>query len=84
MYRQTMLFHAHLGARNFSNLETDEVQWGDLIDLFCIIHPGWDEMKPTTSNNLPTAEIQISYDHNRCVSIQYGLPGDFHTSLIPM
>lgn len=57
MDRQTVSFHTHLGARNFSNLEIDEVQQGDLIDLFHIIHPGWDEMKPTASNNLPTAEI---------------------------
>ena len=73
-----MLFHAHLGARNFSNLETDGVWQGDLIDLFCIIHPGWDEMKPTVSNNLATAEIRISYDHDKYVSVQYSLLGDFH------
>ena len=78
MDRQTMSFHTHLGARNFSNLETDEVQQGDLIDLFHIVHPGWDEMKLTASNNLPTAEIQISYDHNKYVSVQHSLLGDFH------
>ena len=65
--RQTVTFHAHHSARNFSNLEINEVREGTLMDLIYRIQPGWDAIKSTANSNIPSAEIRISYDRDKFV-----------------
>ena len=39
------------------------------MDLIYKILPCWDAIKSTTNSNIPTAEIQISCDHNKFVCL---------------